>query len=662
MIRPGHCKLAIAAVEKDKTNELANSVLNDLLLRSGKTPSYQTVLSKHGAPIADLDISSDVQTIVAGDTEGMIYVWSFDGDSYNRFEGHDGAINDVDMLSGDNHLATASEDKTCKIWSLDGGLETVFRHPVPVNDIKLLKKNRGMALTAAQDGKARLFDRSTGDLVRVIDAQAGEITSMELINNEQYLITAGPTGEIIITDLNSGKHLRRFEGDGVSINNMDYHKKDKLLAVGYNDGRLKIFHFDGITMEDRLSFKPHENAIHDLVLKDYYHQPVILTSSEDNTAKMWDINGNLLKTFLGHQNGLRAISLEHPEGSDPFIVSGGQDKTIKVYSMAPNENWNRTINEAASAISISQIGDKLIAVGNRALYYAAEDSLAAIPYAIQNIPSLLLEHDTTVVAVSIAENGILLTADLNGVIYQWDLQGNQIGQLEEIKTDGCNSIVFSPDGKYIWVKSPNNSLQIWTTEGKPYAEPVVLDPEAYKINKFAFSAEGNYVLVSDSSSTYLFSKAGALLSTLDDHQEEVISLSFSPEKEATYFATGSKDKSFNLYRIPANQSIELVKKFKNHNADVNKVTFSMDGRAILSACADGSLKLWDIRGQQLSSFIRHHGAILDAVFSTNEKEEVILTSSADGTVKLWEPGKIGALLENIEPLATEEKEEYFSKK
>ncbi|MEW6609453.1 MAG: NACHT domain-containing protein, partial [bacterium] len=96
------------------------------------------------------------------------------------------------------------------------------------------------------------------------------------------------------------------------------------------------------------------------------------------------------------------------------------------------------------------------------------------------------------------------------------------------------------------------------------------------------------------------------------------------------------DKHFNYYAtlIP-----ELVGFFGSpnlrHSSAVTSGVFSGDGKYILSASRDKTLKLWDKEtGQEVRTFKGHSDAVFSGVFSGDGK--YILSASRDNTLKLWD--------------------------
>jgi WD40 repeat protein len=74
--------------------------------------------------------------------------------------------------------------------------------------------------------------------------------------------------------------------------------------------------------------------------------------------------------------------------------------------------------------------------------------------------------------------------------------------------------------------------------------------------------------------------------------------------------------------------------FVGHTAGVASANFSSDGKQIVSASVDNSLKLWDLAGNCLQTFVGYTNAVLSANFSPDGKQ--IISASIDNNLKLWD--------------------------
>jgi len=99
------------------------------------------------------------------------------------------------------------------------------------------------------------------------------------------------------------------------------------------------------------------------------------------------------------------------------------------------------------------------------------------------------------------------------------------------------------------------------------------------------------------------------------------------------------DRNFNYYRGLIGKELTGFFGSPNfkHSGPVTACAFSPDGKTILSASRDNTLKLWNARnGKEIRSFSGHMDPIFGCAFSPDGK--IVISASADTTLKLWDAG------------------------
>jgi WD40 repeat protein len=107
--------------------------------------------------------------------------------------------------------------------------------------------------------------------------------------------------------------------------------------------------------------------------------------------------------------------------------------------------------------------------------------------------------------------------------------------------------------------------------------------------------------------------------------------------DAKYLVTGAYDNLAILW--DASTGLQ-IRRFVGHDAPINTVVFSPDGKWALTASGaeflsrDNTARLWDVEtGREIRRFVGHSEAVYSAVFSTDGTQ--ILTAGGDGTARLW---------------------------
>ncbi len=114
------------------------------------------------------------------------------------------------------------------------------------------------------------------------------------------------------------------------------------------------------------------------------------------------------------------------------------------------------------------------------------------------------------------------------------------------------------------------------------------------------------------------------------HSSWIYALTFSPDGKL--IVTGALDTTIKIWDRTSGRELRTL---RGHSSAIGSVAFSPDGRQIASGSVDQSIKLWDVAtGKELKSLVGHSGAVHSVAFSPDGKQ--LASGSADKTIKLWD--------------------------
>jgi hypothetical protein len=124
--------------------------------------------------------------------------------------------------------------------------------------------------------------------------------------------------------------------------------------------------------------------------------------------------------------------------------------------------------------------------------------------------------------------------------------------------------------------------------------------------------------------------------TLTGHVEMIKSVAISPDRKI--IASGSLDQTIKLWDVNTGKLLETL---TEHSSAVTCVTFSQDGKTLVSSSAnpDGTIKLWNVDTGNLQASLKSDDWIVVSVWSialSPDGETLVSGHHADNTVKIWD--------------------------
>lgn len=201
-------------------------------------------------------------------------------------------------------------------------------------------------------------------------------------------------------------------------------------------------------------------------------------------------------------------------------------------------------------------------------------------------------------------------------------------------------VVFTPSGQELITVSYDKTIRIWDVpSGKAVRtlRPPIGPGNEGRLIGVALSPDGQTLatagtgVAGSENAVYVISLAsGQITRVLRGHQAPVNTLAFSPDGKL--LASAANDRSGRLWELASGACSRVLDGHEHDN--VNCITFSRDGKHVGTAGADQTARLWSVETGLPQQVLRHQGQVPWMAFAPDGTS---LATVAGSCVCLWNP-------------------------
>ncbi len=248
------------------------------------------------------------------------------------FKGHSSTITALRFTSNGQTLASASWDKTIKLWRAGDGtlLKTLQGHQDGVTSLDL-SPNGQTLVSGSEDKTLKLWRVGDGTLLKTLQGHQQGITSVAFSPDGQT-IASGSHDQTVKLWHSDGTLLRTIAQPGVAVLAVQFSQDGQWLAIGRQDNTLQLWRVHSSTdSQSRYTLTGHAGSITSV---DFSHDHQTLAStSADGTVRLWNLaDGSLIKILRGHTARINSVQFA-PDSHT--LLSGDDDGNIELWQLDP---------------------------------------------------------------------------------------------------------------------------------------------------------------------------------------------------------------------------------------------------------------------------------------------------------------------------------------
>lgn len=285
---------------------------------SGLMPNPRRL--RQTSSIITLALNRSGSVLATGASDGKVTLWETQtGQKLREFNGHQYAVESLAFSPDEKALASASDDNTVQLVDLETGQIrlNLTEFSSPIWAVRFTPD--GKALVTANEDGLKLWDAATGAALRTFSSE-DTFYSVALAPDGKTLLGGG-YGSYFVFSLESGAELFREMTPETTSSFAAALSPDGRQAV-LGGGRLKLYTYP--EMQLIRVFEGHTGSVLSVAFS--ADGKTLVSSSEDGTARLWDVaTGANLRVLSGAQ--ALANSAAFTADEDGVYVGGG-DNTV----------------------------------------------------------------------------------------------------------------------------------------------------------------------------------------------------------------------------------------------------------------------------------------------------------------------------------------------
>ena len=539
-----------------------------------------------------------------------------------------------------NWLLTAQSDGTARLWDW-----TTWKEIGRFSDAD----RRTPAIAISEDGKqvctgdsngiAHLWNAETGQEKYLLSGQVGAASAAAIVASDGLMDDGNVESALEIWDWvtspwSPGAKPTTPLAIGYSpgskqILTVSRDHKARLWAVNESSNR-ELSWSRGASEAGELTTSPgHLGPLRCVAFSPDGNQAV--TGSDDNTARLWDIEtGREKQLFRGHAGSVVAVAFS-PDGK--YVLTGSLDGSARLWDVETGDMWFSLQGHTGGVISVAFSPD------GKQILTGSADRTARL-WSIESRETVLnFPKHAAIYAVAFSQDGKqILTGGDDRVLRLWNLPGNVLSK----GVDKTVSSLFSVDelkdvgGLLDSLRDTQNPLSNYIRS--QFAPDFRNELDAYDISRSPSKLlqkelveELNHLLQGKLLPTQeLFSQVALTAATQKllaqkPQDEDIIRLNRFLLADA-YPMHIAKGRIIEL-------NLTDSQRIGGHERPIRSISV-VDDRRVLTASDDGTVRLWSLTGVELKRYVGHTGAVWNVVASPDG--QTLVSVGADGTLRLWD--------------------------
>ncbi|XP_072924345.1 WD repeat-containing protein 36 isoform X1 [Hemitrygon akajei] len=501
-------------------------------------------------------------------------------DIVHSYEGHNAEVHL--LLPFGDHVISVDRDNTLIIWDVESEEEylqlnfdkitfavSALLHPSTyINKI----------LLGSQQGSLQLWNIKSNKLLYTFQGWKSSVCVLQQAPAVDVVAVGLTSGMIIIHNLKYDETLMKFQQDWGPVTAISFRTDGfPVMAVGSHVGHIGLWDLEEKKLISQMR-ETHTTAVSGLTF--VHGEPLLITTGEDNAIRVWIFDapgggGRILRYRMGHSAPPTKIKYHGSDGQN--ILSSGQDGTLQSFSTI-HESSNKSLGQG-------RMNKKKI-------------KTRGVNYELMNLPPITTFASET--ARQSDWDGIIACHQGSLISTTWNYQKTSMGahKFEPPRFKKGNdqnvyatAVDITSCGNFAVVGLSTGHVDVYNMQSGihrgQYGENKAHDGQIRGVavdglNQLTITAGGDKLV-----KFWKFKSKQLVYTTTLDASPITILL----HRDSGMLAVAMDD-----FRIAVmdSETRKFVRRFSGHQNQINDMAFSSDGRWLITASMDCTIRTWDL--------------------------------------------------------------------
>ncbi|MBK8454291.1 MAG: caspase family protein [Thiofilum sp.] len=512
----------VTSIVFNKNSFIIGSKDGSIYLLSETTKLHKKIINNQ-QPVHALACSPDGKTIIAQDSNKVIYEWtlSSDGLYYHQNQSlSNGFLSHMLVYSSDGKKIFSSNGSTIQSWDAATGdiLDSIQFSSNLINLPIGYSLDGKVTLHQLFDGTLQLFDAETKKIFRTLEIPRSRsiyIGSFPPVafSPDRRMIAIGKLSSIFLWDINSGKIINEINTK-LYINSIMFSPDNKFIALSsFDEKGVQIWNIESNIIAGPIEIKNYTSLHVSNNFFAFSPDSSTIAIATSKNIELWDFKkATLLKVLdFGLKSSIRNL-IYSPNGKRVTAsFAGGEVKSWDTTNANLVQNY--FVDESLFGLAYSPDGKNMVGASLKGLIWlnislseksyeaniekykdivrknehytdisASSPNSITLAYVNKYIdPNVIrltdnnmggkdkmsLRHGYNGYVTAVvwrADGTIIASGSDDGIIKLWNAHTGELLKTLQGHTEAIRDILFSPDGKAIFSSSSDKTIKVWDSE------------------------------------------------------------------------------------------------------------------------------------------------------------------------------------------------------